>query len=671
MRMRILCLLPVLLPMLILAQDPPKKRYKAAEKFFWDSAFVQALPIYKELLQSDPENANLNYKTGACLLNMPLERKHSISYLEKAAGNVDPNYNTVNFKKKSAPVTACLILGDAYHLNYNFEGAIEMYGKFKAMLNESDKEHIAEIDRKIQICQFAKELVAAPVDFKVKNLGENINTPFPDYSAVVTADQSTIVFTSRRDVTTGGLKDENGNLFEDIFIAHKENGIWQKAKNIGLPVNTNGHEATIGLSVDGSQLFIYKDDKGNGNIYVTSLKGDQWSEPVKLPNTINTKYWEPSVTLSSDGNTLYFVSDTLGGFGGRDIYRSVKLPNGKWSHALNLGPVVNTKYDEDGPFIQPDGRTLYFSSEGHKTMGGFDVFTTVLTDTGWSTPQNIGHPVNTTDDDVFFVPTPDNKHAYYSSFSAEGFGEKDIYEVELPGQKELPVVVFSGVITSIFGGTPEGAMVTVTDNETGEVVGNYYPNSSTGKYVFILPPGKNYNISYEAEGFAFQSDNLDVKDSASYQLLQRPIELMPIKVGTKIVLKNVFFESGKSVLKNESRVELDKLKNMLVKFPKLVAEIGGHCDAQGSDELNQRLSEKRAAAVVQYLVDAGIEKNRLTSVGYGEKEPIAANKNPDGSWNKKGMAMNRRFEFKIIGLNGPIDVVEKIQVPENLKEKKK
>ncbi|MCC7302938.1 MAG: PD40 domain-containing protein [Bacteroidia bacterium] len=655
----------------ILAQEAPKKVYKDAEMFFYDSSYMQALPLYRHLLQLDTGNANLNYKTGVCMLHHPLERKNCISLLERATREVDPNYQTQNFKKKKAPVTAYLMLGDAYHLNYRFDDAIAMYGKFKGILSESDLANLADVDHRIELCMNAKELVAAPVDFKVKNLGPNINSPFPDYSAVLSADQNTIVFTSRRNVTTGGKKDESGNYFEDIFISQKENDEWLPARNIGLPVNTDGHEATIGLSVDGSQLFIYKDDGGNGNIYSTSLKGNIWSEPVKLPNTINTKFWEPSVTLSSDGNTLYFVSDTLGGFGGRDIYRCVKLPNGKWSHALNLGPRINTKYDEDGPFIQPDDKTLYFSSRGHKSMGGFDVFVSTLTDTGWSTPRNIGYPVNTTDDDIFFVPTPDNRHAYYSSYRADGLGEKDIYEVELPGQKELPISVFSGVISSIFGGVPEGTVINVTDNITGDLVGTYYPNTSTGKYVFILPPGKNYNITYEAEGFAFQSFNLDVKDTSSYQLLQRPVELMPIKVGTKIILKNVFFESGKSVLKPESKVELDKLKNLLMKMPKLVAEIGGHCDAQGSDELNLKLSEKRAAAVVQYLVDAGIAPERLRSYGYGESQPIAANKNHDGSWNRAGMAMNRRFEFKVIGLNGPLDVVEPIKVPDNLKEKKK
>ncbi len=653
------------------SQEKPFMRYIKAEKLFDDSLYKLALPIYRDLLAADPENANLNYKVGVCLLSSPLEKKNAIPYLEKASAKTNPNYDPTKFKKKWAPVSAFVSLGDAYHLNYLFAKADSMYRKFRMMLDEKDKESLAGIDRKLQIVQNAVELVQSPVDFKVMNLGENINSPFPDYSAVLSADQGTIVYTSRRPTTTGGLMDKSESFFEDIFIAVREGNTWKKAENIGLPVNTDGHEATIGISVDGSQLFIYKDDRGDGNIYSTTLSGTKWSAPIKLPNTINTKFWEPSATLSADGNTLYFVSDTLGGFGGLDIYRSVKLPNGKWSHALNLGPRINTKYNEDAAFLQPDGKTLYFSSEGHRTMGGFDVFVSTLTDTGWSTPQNIGHPVNTTGDDIFFFPTPDNKHAYYSSFKMDGYGEMDIYFVDLPGQVELPISVFSGMITSIFGGVPEGTIVTVTDNETGEVVGSYLPNSASGKYVFILPPGKNYNISYEAEGYMFQSENLDVKDSSSYQHLQRPVELAPIKVGSRIVLKNVFFESGKAKLKPESKVELDKLRDLLLKMPKLVAEIGGHCDAQGSDELNQKLSEKRAAAVVQYLVDAGVQKERLRSNGYGEKEPIAANKNPDGSWNKKGMAMNRRFEFKVIGVNGPLDVVEQIKVPENLKDKGK
>jgi outer membrane protein OmpA-like peptidoglycan-associated protein/tetratricopeptide (TPR) repeat protein len=652
------------------AQVSDKKKFMDADNYFIDSNYTRALPLYLELLRNDPANSNLNYHAGICYLNSATERGKALEFLQKASSGVSQKYRERSFKEKHSPLSTWLYLGDAYHYAYQFDSAIAMYNKFMPYMPVNDAEMHDMLLRRIQICNNAKQLVSEPIPFKVQNLGPKINSSEGDYSAVVSADQSMLIFTSRRPGSTGGKLDQDGRYFEDIYYSSRKDTLWSDPVNMGPNVNTDGHEASISTSIDGQQLFIYKDDNGNGNIYYTSLKGDQWQTPVKLDPNINSKYWEPSCALSPDGETFYFSSDTLGGFGGLDIYRCKKLPNGKWSKAQNLGPRINTPFNEDAPFIQADGVTFYFSSQGHRTMGGYDIFKTTLSDSGFSEPVNMGYPLNTTGDDIFYVPTADNKHAYYSSFKEGGYGDKDIYYITLPGEKEADLTVYSGTITSIYGGVPEGTVITVTDNSTGEVVGTYSPNSSTGKYVFILPPGKNYNISYEAEGFLFTSDNVDVKDSSTYNLINHPIELSPIKVGTKVVLKNIFFKSGQSTLAPESQTELDKLENLLKKFPKLVVEISGHTDSQGGTELNQKLSEKRAQAVVDYLAGHGIERNRMKAVGYGETQPIAKNTNPDGSWNRKGMALNRRFEFKILSVDGPLDVVEPIKVPDDLKKNK-
>jgi outer membrane protein OmpA-like peptidoglycan-associated protein len=646
-----------------------KKQYVKAQRLFLDSSYAEALPLVLDMLKIEPENCNLNFMAGVCYLNSSLEKPKSVVYLEKAVTKTDPEYRN-SWKEKDAPEISYLYLGDAYHYIYEFDNAIQLYKEFQSRLLTTDSEYQDMIARKIQTCVTAKELVSSPIPFQIRNLGPKVNSPEGDYSAVVSADQSMLIFTSRRPGSTGGKTDQDGKYFEDIYISLKKDSVWGDAMNIGSPVNSNGHEASISTSIDGQKLFIYKDDNGDGNIYVTSLNGDTWEVPVKLDANINSKYWEPSCALAPDGETFYFVSDTLGGFGGSDIYRCKKLPNGKWSKAQNLGSRINTVYNEDAPFMQADGRTFYFSSQGHRNMGGFDIFKVTLSDTGWGAPQNMGYPLNTTGDDQFYVPTPDNRHAFYSSVQEGGYGERDIYGITLPGEKQLDLTVFSGAIVSIYGGVPEGTLVTVTDNSNGEVVGTYSPNAKSGKYVFILPPGKNYNITYEADGYLFSSDNVNVKDSSVYSMINRPVELAPLKVGTKVVLKNIFFPSGKSELEPESKTELERLKNLLTKFPKLVVEISGHTDSQGPDDLNQKLSEKRAQAVVDYLADHGIDRRRMKAIGYGESQPIAKNTNDDGSWNKQGMSLNRRFEFKILSTEGQLDVIEPIKVPDNLKNNK-
>lgn len=652
-----------------------KKTFEQAEQLFANENFSAALPLYLKLDSAEKDNANLAFRIGVCYLNSPIHKENAVSYLERAAAHVSEKYREGSYKEKNAPLTTYNYLARAYHFNYQFDKAIATFGKFKSYLGEADAEMIKNVDRQVEMCNNGKELVANPVSMKVENLGGTVNSQYPEHSPVITADESMIIFTSRRPNTTGGKVDPNdGMYFEDIYISTRnEDNTWTEPRNMGAPINTEGNDATIGISVDGQKLFIYKDDKGDGNIYFSNLVGDRWAEPQKLNDFVNSKSWEGNASIAADGNILYFSSEREGGLGGKDIYMSRKLPNGDWGKPVNLGPNINTPYDDDAPYMHPDGVTLYFSSQGHKSMGGFDIFYSTFNadENTWSVPSNMGYPVNSTDDDIFYVPTADNKRAYYSSFKKDGVGEKDIYLITLPEKEETPLTVYRGKVVSIYGGVPQNAMITVTDNETGELVGTYTPNASTGAYLFILQPGRNYNISYEADDFLFSSENFDVADSSAYSVINKPIELQPIKVGQKITLKNIFFRSGQSELDPKSRVELEKLVTLMKKMPHLVVEIGGHTDSQGSDELNQRLSQKRAESVVKYLIDNGIDKRRLRAIGYGESQPIALNTNPDGSWNREGMAINRRFEFRILSTTGELlpDAVEPIKVPEKLKPK--
>lgn len=653
-----------------------RQRIVNGDAYLSEDQYDEALKEYLEAYKIDPSNANLCFKIGVCCINIPAQKHNAENYLFVAVADVSDKYRPGSIKERHAPSSAYYYFGQALHLNNKFDEAIASFGKYRPYLDPMDVKSIADLELRITWCNNGKNLVANPVNIKTENIGENINTEWPEYSPVISADEQTLIFTTRRPSTTGGQKDpRDGMYFEDIYMSTRtDSGSWSKAVPMGNNINTPGHEATIGISADGQQLLIYKDDAGDGNIYTSQLMGSSWMTPQKLGEFVNGKSWEPSGSITPDGNTLYFTSNREGGFGGRDIYKSVRLPNGEWSKPTNLGPTINTPYDEDAPAILADGRTLYFASNGPKSMGGFDILSAeFVPDSGWAQPVNIGYPVNSTDDDLFFTPTPDDRHAYFSSANnPNGKGEKDIYFLTFPEKEEAKLTVLEGEITSIFGGIPENTVITVTDVETGEMMGTYIPNTVTGHYVIILPPGRNYSITYEATDYLYQSDNVNIADTTAYQVIDRTIELEPLKVGQKIVVRNIFFASGKSELQPSSKAELDKLVKLMKSFPKLIVEISGHTDASGSDDLNQKLSEKRAVAVADYLVANGIERNRLRTVGYGEAKPIAVNYNKDGTPNRQGMSLNRRFEFTILSVDGVIkDVVAPIEVPEDLKQKGK
>ena len=617
--------------------------------------YVDARIIFLDLYKQDPTNCNLAFKLGVCYQGSRKEGIQAISYFEKATVSVSDDYKESSYKERSAPLTAYKFLGDAYHLNYQFDKAIAAYQKFILLMSENkntDKAILDETKRKIEMCKVGKNLIEVPIVVKIQNLGKSVNSAYADYSPVLSADQSTLFFTSRRPETTGGEKDEDGNYMEDIYMSTKTKIGWSTAINIGAPVNTNFHDASVGLSPDGQTILIYKDDMGDGNIYSTSLDGDKWSKPVKLNDNINTKYWEPSAFISADGNTLYFISDKPGGFGGRDLYKSKLTSEGDWGQAVNLGPNINTAYDEDAPFIHPDGISLSFSSNGHNTMGGFDIFTSLLSDDDtWSEPINVGYPVNTTDDDAFYVVSPNNKTAYLSSFREGGFGEKDNYMITFPNRKETALTLVKGNVYNESGTPAKKVNITVTDNTTGKVVGVYHTNSKTGEFLFILTPDKNYNITYQAENHLFYSENIEIPKKTNYYELKRAVSLKPIVVGSKITLNNIFFDFDKATLRTLSNVELNNLVLLLKSNPNMKVEISGHTDSKGDDAYNQKLSEERAQAVVNNLISNGIIAGRMTAKGYGKTMPAANNKKANGKDDPEGRQLNRRVELKITEIN--------------------
>lgn len=646
-----------------------RRNIDEGDKFYEPSGgmapdYASALQFYLKANNFNPNNALLNYRIGRCYLESPFPQK-ATAHLEKALA-LNPNIGgNIHF-----------FLGYAYHLNMEWEKAIKEYQTCKSILKPEEKVQIEEADKKIQECKNGMELVKNPVPVFIDNLGPDVNSPERDYSPLVTADESVLIFTSRRSSTTGGGKAPEDNMYwEDIYITSKEGDKWTTSRNMGKPVNReNQHDAPVALSADGQKLFIYIDENG-GDIYECDQRGITWSKPSRLNDNINTKYHESSASISSDNKTLYFVSDKEGGLGQHDIYKSVwDEKKQKWGEAINLGPTINTQYDEKGVFIHPDGKTLYFSSKGHNTMGELDIFKSVWDEKKkkWSIPENLGYPINTPDSDFDFVLSASGKHAYYSAFKQDGYGEQDIYmitfitpknpvlqtEDNLLASLTEPIketviakeVVIPTAVVSILKGTifdavtkqPLEADIEMVDNQLNQVIATFKSNSATGKFLVSLPAGKNYGIAVKKENYLFHSENFDIPAASGYQEYVKDIGLKNVAVGQKIVLRNIFFDFDKATLRPESTSELERLTKLLQDVPSMKIEIGGHTDSKGSDEYNMKLSGSRAQSVVDYLVSKGIDKSRLTSKGYGETKPMADNNT------EEGRQLNRRTEFEII-----------------------
>ena len=642
------------------------KNIKAGDKLYEASIpnYAKALEFYQKAHNFNPDNADLNYKMGICNYHLDIWPKATQHF--KKAYQLNPN---VAFDIK-------YFLGRCYHINYEFDKAIEALIEFRQSLKpEEITEYEKIIDKEINECKTGKKLVSEPIRVIIENLGPKVNSKYPDYSPVVTADRSKVFFTSRRNTTTGGGIDPgNNHYFEDIFYTQKaEDGTWTEAKNPGKPLNTDNHDAVVGISPDGQQIYIFKGASNGGDIFTAKLDGDLWTKPESMGKKINSGFHESSASFSYDFLTIYFVSDRPGGYGGHDIYKSSKDSKGRWGEPENLGGDINTPFEEAAIFAHPDGKTFYFSSKGHSTMGGFDIFKITYENGQWSAPTNLGYPLNTTGDDVFFSISADGKYGYYSSSAEGGQGSHDIYQITFLGKEkklisntednllafrttgvqekviaekveiaEVSLMILKGTITDEYTKEPLFASIELTDLSTNKVVATFQNNKTSGKYLLSLPAGKNYGITVNSDQCLFYSDNVDLRESEGFNEVVKDIQLKRIAVGSSIVLKNIFFESGKSKLKKESEVELATLLKMLNDQPTMKIEISGHTDNVGSASFNKKLSENRAKAVVDYLIEKGINADRMKYVGYGFDQPRASNDTPEGR------AENRRTEFKII-----------------------
>ncbi|WMJ73372.1 OmpA family protein [Cytophagaceae bacterium ABcell3] len=606
------------------AQSDYKAIKREAAELFEQEDYKDALVLYLELNDNEPGNPEYLAKIGISYTQTP-EKLKGKDYLEEAW---DLGYRDDGIE---------FYLGRAYHLHHEFEKAIDYY---ELSLSES-KDLKDKAKREIERCKTGIALSGNPVEATIENIGPTINTSYPEYAPVISADEKVLIFTSRRPNSTGGLLDEKGDFYEDIYISYKEDGEWTTPINLPGEVNTETHDASIAFSADGQELLIYKNDTVHhegGNIYFSSKKGKEWKQPEKLPDHINSEGWEPSASISAGEEYLFFSSDRDGGYGGTDIYVCKKQDNGEWGEAVNAGPEINTPYDEDAPFIHADGKTLYFSSKGHDGIGGFDIFTATFDKDSFkfSEPENIGYPINTADDELFFVWSPDGTKGYFSAIREDGHGDHDLYTVTRENVN-VDLILFNGKITDEEDSLVPSS-IKIIDNETNEVVAEYDSSKVKGDYTVMLEPGKNYGVYIESEGFLSHSENIDLPLHGFYNV-RKDIGLTPLDSGGNIVLNNIFFESKSAELKEESFPELDRYWEQMEENPHLDFEISGHAYDFESKRKNKKLSEKRANAVADYLVEKGIEKKRLKPIGYGDKFPLVEDADE----------LNNRNELIIIG----------------------
>ncbi|MDF1672581.1 MAG: OmpA family protein, partial [Vicingaceae bacterium] len=561
------------------------KNLQEGDSKYYTNFYTKALDNYLAANQFNPNNAELNAKIGDCYMHSS-DKSKATQYFKKAhqlSKDLDGYYY--------------FMMAKSYHFNNDFDEAIKYYKLSKTTKSKIDTETASKSDKKIKECTYAKQLVATPINVEIKSLSEAINSENEEYVPVITADESEIFFTSRRPNTTGGQIDAGiADYYEDIYYSTLENDKWTDAKNMGNPVNSESHDATVGLALDGQKLFLYRDNKkGIGNIYVSEKKGNDWSEPTELPEPINSKSQETSACYSPDGNTIYFVSNRPNGKGGKDIYKATKDSEGNWGEAENLGNSINTSEDEDAIFLHPDGKTLYFSSKGHSTMGGYDIFKSVNEKGMWSNPENLGYPINSSEDDVCFVLTASGDYGYYTSIKAEGKGKRDIYRVAFLDQINKPkLTLLKGTVTDRKTGEPLFSKVEIYDNTEDKLVGTFESNSATGKFMVSLPAGKDYGISVKSKGYLFYSENFNIPDDAAFQVVEKHIKLDKLEVGKKVVLNNIFYDYNKATLRESSANELKKVIALLNANPKMKIEFSAHTDSRGSDSYNKNLSQQRA-----------------------------------------------------------------------------
>ncbi len=729
------------------------KALKEAQQLFGFKKYEQALPLFLEAQRSGLKDPQVSYQTGVCY-----QKSQDLNNQLKAI----PYFESALKDGKGILVITHFELAELYLKNNQLDKAVATFTQYKT-LTKVDKKAQADADKAINICHNAVALMSVPRDIKVHSFPGNVNTSFTEYNPVVSADESVMAYTALRPNT--GRTRSGDKFIEEIYITYNKSGSWTEP--VLIPMASEYNVGTAGISPDGHKMLVFIggiDDQGS--LFQINKAGESWSKPGLITPSINSKNLESTASITPDGKVVYFASDRPGGKGGLDIWKTELKPNGSWSMPTNLGAPVNSSDNEDAPFIHPDQKTLFFTSDGHNTMGGRDIFQTKLINGKWTNPENMGYPVNTTANDNYFTLIADGTRGYFSSDRQGGQGAQDVYYLDMPpNSSDIPLTMIKGRILNTETGKPMPTKMYVVDNETKKNLEFVYnPDPETGDYLIILPPAKNYDIIVESEGFLPYTLNVNVPNQTYFYQLFQQINLKTIKqfdvvVGQEVQVKNafydtnqdvktelrktheaklvqsgnvdvydmmldlmaandqagidylveliehsdpiegvefdetknskievanriyyydesdeskfeqksvdgktifslptmvvaeeakklkeppkaapkrdpallakfakIFFDAGKSDLKPQYNAALDDLLKLLNQYPDLSVEISGFASAEGTEELNRELSNKRAITVLDYLNHHGIVRRRIVAKGYGATKEQNASK---------------------------------------------
>jgi len=687
-----------------------RKNFKKGKKYFRKDDYLRAAPYLKKCVSLNPEHAVAAFRLGVCYL-MTGNVQESLPHFVRA----------YNLDQQIHPEID-LYLARAYHINEMFEEAIFHYEVAETKLEEEAPLR-ADIRNSIEQCQRAEEIIADPQPFQIKNLGEFVNSKYPEYAPTFTDDYSHMVFTSRRPRRT--YKEAFGilhfhDIHEEVYNARLNDTTWMITELFSKPIPVNRHDAGIYISEDGNML-IYFIDKNDGDVFVSYKNDGKWSKRESISPYINTEHNEPSVFIADAGETLYYISDKPGGYGRRDLYVSKKGASGFWEEGVNMGEEFNTPFDEDAPFVTEDGKVLFFSSRGHSSIGGFDIFKCDRQPDGkWSTPENMGVPINSTFDDIYMVANDRKPGIYFfSSNRSGGYGNMDNYtavpqKITVPGCGETNL---SGIVKDPVQNAGIAARVFIIASESSDTIARAVTAAGDGSYQFVLPDcGEEYSMIVEVEGkmmaVTTRTGNVNILtgtvfDEITNQPLDAGVELVdpvsgkvldqtwsspktgnyyiPVESGraylvrvkrndylsyyeemkispsgeiiahnyemglqpfreanNKIVISWQFFDSDKYSIRDMYMEDMQNLYDVCKKVPALRLKIVGHTDSDGSDEYNQKLSERRANEVARLLLEQGVSAGRLDISGMGEKKPLYDNADD------RLKRWNRRVEISII-----------------------
>ncbi len=594
----ILFFILLLVSLKIFAQS--SKSLSDAERFYGIKSYEQALPHYLKAIEDGVKDPMVYYKTGVCYQKSDQtdEELKAIPYLEFALKN-----------GSGLPSTTKFDLAHLYLRNEEIQKAIDNFTAYRESA-KADKKVVAEADRALESCNNAVALMSIPRNIKVNNFGSIINTKYTEYNPVVSADESVMAFTALRP-NTG--KTRTGDKFiEEVYISYNDSGNWSEPKLV--PIASQYNVGTAGISADGLKMLIFMGGISDpGSLFQINKAGDGWSKPNLINSSINTpKFLETTASITPDGKTIYFASDRANGQGGLDIYKTHLGSNGLWSSPVNLGPEINSKFDEDAPFIHPDQKTLFFTSNGHSSMGGRDIFVSKLINNKWTHPENMGYPVNTTSNDNYFTLIADGTRGYFSSDRKGGLGDQDIYFLNMPEESSsIPLTMIKGKILNAETGKPIPTKIYLIDKATKNKLDFVYnPDPKTGNYLVILPPSKNYDMIIESEGFLPYTLNINVPNQEYFYELYQMISLKTIKqfdviVGQEVLVKNAFYDTDQQIKTDLRKThEAKMLQTGDVDVYDMMLDLMSSQDKEGMD----------------YIVDLINMKNPVDEVNFNENE---------------------------------------------------